>query len=1067
MSLAIGVFQLLIGTPAAAQGSFVNWESPPVHPVDMTPDGASLLVVNTADDRLEVFTLGDGLPAHVASIPVGLDPVSVRARTSGEAWVVNRISDTVSIVDLATRNVVATLQPGDEPADVVFAGSPQRAFVTVSMQDQVDVYDPANRAAAPVVVPILGKDPRALATDGTRVFAAIFESGNRSMILPASLVSSPAGPYGGLNPPPNSGAAFDPPLAVGLPAPPPTSLIVNKEGVNWKDDNNHLWDALVTWNLNENDVAIIQASTLGVTYARNLLNVDMALAVQPGTGRVTVVGTYGPNEHRFEESARNSFQRNRYATFDPANLNAPAPALDLNQHLLITPPMQPYKTTATPAERHLSVSDTRGIVWNAAGTAFYASGMGSNNVVKTATSGARLATIDVGQGPTGLALDAARGRIYCLNRFDATVSVIDTTSDAELGRVAFFDPTPPAIKLGRPLLYDAHRTSQLGNASCAGCHVDATRDTEAWDLGDPQGALKALDVPCDSGLPLPGTCGPWHPMKGPMMTQTLIGAVGTEPLHWRGDREGIAAFASGFTGLLGADAPPTPAELAQLEAFLASIYFPPNPFRTFDDGLPDAVPGFSGDPASGAALFETAPLLAGTVRCVDCHSAPSGGAATLVSSAAIGEAQALKVPQLRDLYKKTGLSFASTTNSRGYGYLHDGSADTLFTLLKDPAFAFPSGPSGDAERRDLEAFLMCFPTDTHPAVGTQLTIDAANKTSQPVVDRVAAMAALADAGDVGLVAKGRVAGLARGWTYLAGTSTFQSDRLAEVVPVGALRLAAGAGAEITLTVVPAGTETRVGIDRDRDGRLDRDELDAGSDPADATSVPAGVPPPDADADGVPDLVDDCVDVADAAQADGDADGIGDACDDCVAARNTLQDDADADGLGDACDPCTGGAAMVAPIVKVARLQVPGRQRLRIAGTLTVPAVPVLDVAGHGLRIALRDRSGAVLLDVTLPKTTGWATAAGPVWTFADPLGFAGLVKVVVAAVAGVADTFHVKIIGRGLDLPVPQSALPLAASVVLDLPTAGSGQCADASFPGPAPAPSCVRRSSGRAVVCS
>ena len=41
----------------------------------------------------------------------------------------------------------------------------------------------------------------------TRPDVAIFESGNRSMILPASLVSSPSGPYGGQNPPPNSGAS--------------------------------------------------------------------------------------------------------------------------------------------------------------------------------------------------------------------------------------------------------------------------------------------------------------------------------------------------------------------------------------------------------------------------------------------------------------------------------------------------------------------------------------------------------------------------------------------------------------------------------------------------------------------------------------------------------------------------------------------------------------------------------------------------------------------------------------------------------------------------------------------
>ena len=45
---------------------------------------------------------------------------------------------------------------------------------------------------------------------------------------------------------------------------------------------------------------------------------------------------------------------------------------------------------------------------------------------------------------------------------------------------------------------------------------------------------------------------------------------------------------------------------------------------------------------------------------------------------------------------------------------------------------------------------------------------------------------------------------------------------------------------ITVTVVPKGTEQRAGVDRDSDGFFDRDELDAGSDPADPESVPGGV-----------------------------------------------------------------------------------------------------------------------------------------------------------------------------------------------------------------------------------
>jgi mono/diheme cytochrome c family protein len=187
--------------------------------------------------------------------------------------------------------------------------------------------------------------------------------------------------------------------------------------------------------------------------------------------------------------------------------------------------------------------------------------------------GNRQSTIDVGEGPSGLALDVPRNRLYCLNRFEGTVSVINTTNDTETGRVSFYDPTPQVIKDGRPFFYDAHLTSQLGNGACAGCHIDGHMDTEAWDLGDPAGAMKTLDEPCNSGVPFAGSCGNWHPMKGPMMTQSLIGSVGTEPLHWRGDREDMNAFTVGFTGLLGANAPPTTAEMDELEAFIATIRF--------------------------------------------------------------------------------------------------------------------------------------------------------------------------------------------------------------------------------------------------------------------------------------------------------------------------------------------------------------------------------------------------------------------------------------------------------------------------------------------------------------
>ena len=105
---------------------FINFESAHVHPIDMTPDGTKLLAVNTGNNTLEVYTITRTGIVHTASIPVGLDPVTVRARTNNEAWVVCQVSDEISIVDLTQKATVRSVPTENEPADVVFAGSPVR-----------------------------------------------------------------------------------------------------------------------------------------------------------------------------------------------------------------------------------------------------------------------------------------------------------------------------------------------------------------------------------------------------------------------------------------------------------------------------------------------------------------------------------------------------------------------------------------------------------------------------------------------------------------------------------------------------------------------------------------------------------------------------------------------------------------------------------------------------------------------------------------------------------------------------------------------------------------------------
>ena len=92
---------LLAAGLASAQTDFVAFESGQVRPLALSPNGSRLFAVNTPDNRLEVFDVVAGSLDPFRSIPVGIEPVAVAARTNTEVWVVNHLSDSVSIVDLA------------------------------------------------------------------------------------------------------------------------------------------------------------------------------------------------------------------------------------------------------------------------------------------------------------------------------------------------------------------------------------------------------------------------------------------------------------------------------------------------------------------------------------------------------------------------------------------------------------------------------------------------------------------------------------------------------------------------------------------------------------------------------------------------------------------------------------------------------------------------------------------------------------------------------------------------------------------------------------------------------
>jgi YVTN family beta-propeller protein len=791
----------------ATNPDFAHFESAQVHPLALTPDGNRLLAVNTPDNRLSVFDVTGAAPVRIAEIPVGMEPVSVAARTNGEAWVVNNLSDDVSVVDLATLHVRATIRVGDEPNDVVLAGSPVRAYVSVSQEDALKAYDPVNLTAAPTVIPIPGRMPRALTTnlDRSEVLVDVFQSSAQSTCLSQAEA-------GDSLPPPV------PPLDGGLPPSPKTGLAIKRSTQGWVDQAGHLWNSKIPYQVPLVELVYVSTSTNTVLGSRgDIASIMMGAAMNPVTGAAAVTGTYAILETRLEPNLRGHFTEQRLAIV-PSRLTART-EVQLNPHIQ-------YAVSPGPqSERDSSLGIPNGVCWSADGQRVFVTSLASDKLGVLSASGQILARVSTVPGPSAVLADATRPRLYVLGRFHNQIQVLSTASLSSLAVAAIgFDPTPDDIVNGRKFFYGGF-TSGHGDQACASCHLFGDMDNFAWELGNPQGTM-APPPPNQTDPLLQG----FHPMKGPMVTQSLRGLPNTGLFHWRGDRADLAAFNPAFMSLMGRSSQLPDSEMAAFTAFVMPLAYPPNPNQQLDRTMPSA------GAARGQQFFMNTPV-DGPLRCVDCHALPAGTNGQVIDHTALQESQDMKVPQLRNLYKKSGFKDSTGVCKRGFGYTHDGSVDNLFNFLKFPGFNFGTPQTvADGNRRDMEAFLLAFDTGMAPAVGRQITFDGSNNGNASLLATLDSLCSQATAGNCDLIAKGRVGVTPRGFLYQAGQwrSDVQSESPSTTTALVAL---ASTAHELTVTGVPPGSGQRMGIDRDRDGYLDADELVAGSDPGDPASIP--------------------------------------------------------------------------------------------------------------------------------------------------------------------------------------------------------------------------------------
>ncbi len=763
--------------PGPGSAKFVAFESGQVRPLAWSENGSRLFVANTPANSLDIYSVSEDKFSLDSSVPVGLEPVAVAVGKKGLVWVVNHLSDSVSIVDVGSSpRVVQTLLVGDEPRDIVFAGSDSElAFITAAYRGQnhptfdlddlttpglgradVWVYDVTKLNSNDLnggplrIINLFTDSLRSLAVsaNGTRVYAAAFMSGNQTTTVDERRVrgkkAAPARNVEGV-------------LA------PNTGLIVKKRDGLWVDEANTDWSSDVYFDLPDYDVFEIDAGAEIPTLLRQVSGVGTSLfnmAVNPVRSELYVSNTEALNHVRFEgpghdaTTVRGNIVQTRIGVLS----NDGVRNVRMNDHINFD---REEGETVPVSEFSKSLSQITALAVSNDGNTLYAAAFGSNKLAFFSTDKLSQAsyTADAsnyltlpGGGPSGLALSPDGSRIAVYTRFDNAVVLVNTSNRQIVASQELFNPEPDFIIQGRPFLYDATLTSSNGANACSSCHLFGDNDGLAWDLGNPDANMQPNPLPFVANSPIVTT--EFHPMKGPMTTQTFRGIADSGPQHWRGDRTGenrelvngeeesveaaaFKEFNGAFVGLVGRAEELDEAQLQAFTDFSLSITPPPNPNRRLDNTLDDIQ-------KAGRDLYFNVNSITGIGSCNHCHVLDPAknhfGTSGLMTFEGPRIAEDFKIPHLRNAYTKIGMFGSSNPNSdgvymgdqvKGFGFLHDGAIDTLDHFFTDGVFSFPS-PEAE-NRTNVIRFVMAMDSNLAPIVGQQITL---TNDSEAVIQRM-------------------------------------------------------------------------------------------------------------------------------------------------------------------------------------------------------------------------------------------------------------------------------------------------------------------------------------------
>jgi YVTN family beta-propeller protein len=171
----------------------------------VNPAGTRVYVANQSSNTVSVLDVASN--TVTATVAVGTNPGGVVVNPAGtRVYVANYVSNTVSVLDTVSNTVIGTVVVGTNPVGVAINPAGTRVYVTNLSSNNVSVLDTASNTVTVTVA--VGRNPVGVAVNpaGTRVYVAnngsntvsVLDTASNTVTATAAVGTNPAGV--GVNP---------------------------------------------------------------------------------------------------------------------------------------------------------------------------------------------------------------------------------------------------------------------------------------------------------------------------------------------------------------------------------------------------------------------------------------------------------------------------------------------------------------------------------------------------------------------------------------------------------------------------------------------------------------------------------------------------------------------------------------------------------------------------------------------------------------------------------------------------------------------------------------------------